>query len=207
MPLPASISRTLKHTRKVVCEGYKRDDDLWDIEAHLIDTKTFDMDHYGHDGALRAGQPLHGMAVRITVDMDLNILDAIACMDDTPFEGCKSIANAYTQLIGLQIVPGFTKKTKELFSGRKGCTHLLELLGPLATAAFQSTHQEREILENFWQDGDKRPPMLDTCHTLATNGPVVKEVWPHYYEENELDSLIPAHNLEQVQCCNERDPA
>lgn len=194
MPLPKSTAarRSLKHTRRIICEGYEREDGLWDIEAHMIDTKTFPLELRDNPPrTLDPGAPLHGLSVRITVDMELNILDAVASMDYTPFGGCKSIADAYKQLIGLQIKPGFTSKTKELFAGRNGCTHLLELLGPLATAAFQSTHQEREKRENFWQDGDKRPPMLDTCHTLAANGPLVKEFWPHFYEAEERDRLIP----------------
>ena len=185
MPLPTPAARALKHTRRVICEGFKREDGLWDIEAHLIDTKTFPLNIRScANGILPAGEPLHGLSIRITVDLDLNILDAVAAMDYTPFHSCPSIADAYKQLIGLQIGPGFTGKTKELFSGRKGCTHLLELLGPLATSAFQSTHQEREQRESFWQNADNRPPMLDTCHTLAANGPVVKEIWPEHYQDD-----------------------
>ncbi|WP_299176557.1 DUF2889 domain-containing protein [uncultured Neptuniibacter sp.] len=209
MPLPTPTSRTLKHTRRVICEGFKRDDGLWDIEAYLIDTKTFNMKNHDRDsGQITAGEPLHGMSIRITVDLSLNILDAVTSMDYTPFTACKSITEAYKQLIGLQIKPGFTKQTKELFSGRLGCTHLLELLGPLATAAFQSTHQEREEQANYWQDGDVKPPMLDTCHSLASNGPIVKTLWPLHYEEDEsLDTHLSAQALEHTKCCNEHEPA
>lgn len=202
MPLPTPSSRSLQHTRRVICEGYKRDDGLWDIEAHLIDTKTFPMDYKDRtNGAIPAGEPLHGMSIRITVDMELNILDAVASMDYTPFNCCKTISDAYTQLIGLQIASGFTRKTKELFSGINGCTHLLELLGPLATTAFQATHQEREIQENFWQDGDKAPPMLNTCHTMSSDGPIVKEYWPHVHDHN----LIPVQPIESSPA--KQDPA
>ncbi len=195
MPLPTPSSRSLQHTRRVICEGYKRDDGLWDIESHLIDTKTFPMDYKDRtNGVIPAGEPLHGMSIRITVDMELNILDAVASMDYTPFNCCKAISDAYSQLIGLQIASGFTRKTKELFSGINGCTHLLELLGPLATTAFQATHQEREILENFWQDGDKAPPMLNTCHTMDSEGPIVKEYWPHLHDQN----LIPVQSIEST---------
>lgn len=198
MPLPTPTNRALQHTRRVICEGYKRTDELWDIEAHLIDTKTFHMKEYKDrdNGMIAAGEPLHGMSIRITVDMELNILDAVASMDYTPFDCCKPITEAYKKLIGLQIAGGFTRKTRELFSGINGCTHLLELLGPLATTAFQATHQERELLENFWQDGHLPPPMLNTCHTMASDGPVVKEYWPHFHNENELQ-LIETKTIEE----------
>lgn len=197
MPLPKPTDRSLKHTRRVTCEGYKRDDGLWDIEAHLVDTKTFPLNNRDREtGVISPGEPLHGLSIRITIDMQLNIIDAVASMDYTPFNSCQRISDAYKQLIGIQIAPGFTGKTKQLFSGRLGCTHLLELLGPLATTAYQATHQEREIQENFWQDTDNRPPMLDTCHTLAANGPIVKELWPHFYESGKLDSIIPTTAVE-----------
>lgn len=207
MPLPTPTARKLKHTRRVICEGFKREDGLWDIEAFLIDTKSFDLTIRDSEAwILPAGEALHGMSIRITVDLELNILDAVAAMDHTPFSHCPSISNAYKQLIGLKIESGFTKKTKELFSGRSGCTHLLELLGPLATAAFQSTHQEREAAENFWQGAHQRPPLLDSCHALSADGPIVKQHWPHYYEDNSLET-IPVQNLEKVKCCNEHEPA
>ena len=192
MPLPTPAARTLKHTRRVTCEGYKRDDGLWDIEAHLIDTKTFPLKNRDRAGGeIAPEEPLHGLSIRITIDMALNIIDAVASMDYTPFNSCQSITGAYKQLIGIQIAPGFTAKTKALFSGRLGCTHLLELLGPLATTAYQATHQEREILENHWQDKGNKPPMLDTCHTLAANGPIVKELWPHFHENTKIEKIIP----------------
>jgi hypothetical protein len=190
MPLPTPAARTLKHTRRVICEGFKRDDGLWDIEAHLIDTKTFPLKLRDHpQGKLEPGEPLHGLSLRVTVDLDLNILDAVASMDYTPYNICRSISDSYKQLIGLQIAPGFTAKTKALFSGRNGCTHLLELLGPLATSAYQSTHQEREVKEHFWQDQENPPPMLDTCHTLASDGDIVKEIFPAHYQ-GDRDNLI-----------------
>lgn len=184
MPLPTATNRTLKHTRRVTCQGFKRDDGLWDIEAHLLDTKTFPMEFKARtESVIEAGEPLHGMSIRITIDEELNILDAIACMDHTPFDCCQAIAPAYKQLIGLQIASGFKARTKELFSGIQGCTHLLELLGPLATSAFQATLQERQERENFWQDRTTPPPMLNACHAMSDKGDVVKQVWPHYHSD------------------------
>ena len=39
MPLCNPVSRKLAHTRVVTCHGYRRDDDLWDIEGRIVDTK------------------------------------------------------------------------------------------------------------------------------------------------------------------------
>lgn len=187
MPLSQPVSRSLQHTREVICQGYLRDDGLWDIEAHLTDTKTFKMRCIErNDGYIPIGEPLHGMAIRITVDLDLNILDAEASMDFTPFDLCPSIADAYRQLIGLKIESGFTKKTRALFGGVQGCTHLVELLGPLATTAYQATHQARqERDQGNWDAGSEPPPLLNSCHTFDSTGPVVQKYWPHFASSGE----------------------
>jgi len=182
MPLPSPQPRRLQHTRRVTCEGYEREDGLWDIEGHLLDVKSFDMEcKERNDGIIPTGEPLHGMSIRLTVDLELNILEVAASMDYTPFKICPQITEVYQQLVGIQIAPGFTRKTRDLFSGVQGCTHLLELLGPVATTAYQATHHARAEKQN-WAGGDQAPPMLNTCHTMSSEGPVVQQYWPHFYE-------------------------
>ena len=41
MPLSPSAPRQLMHNRAIECRGYEREDGLWDIEGHLVDTKTY----------------------------------------------------------------------------------------------------------------------------------------------------------------------
>ncbi len=41
MPLTEPVPRNLIHERSIVCRGFCRDDGLWDIEGHLVDTKTY----------------------------------------------------------------------------------------------------------------------------------------------------------------------
>src|SRR6476469_8073606 len=86
MPLPVSeVERELTHTRRVRYEGYKRADGLWDIEAHLLDTKNHD--YQLKTGIRRAGQPIHDMWIRVTIDRKMNVVDALASMDAVPYPG------------------------------------------------------------------------------------------------------------------------
>ena len=63
----------------------------------------------------------------------------------------------------------------------KGCTHLTDLLiGPLAVTAFQTLAQIRRERDGKRPAG-QRPALLDTCHALASDGPVVKSRWPEFY--------------------------
>ena len=71
MPLPVTeVERELRHTRRVRYEGYKRADGLWDIEAHLTDVKSHD--NQMKTGVRRAGQPIHEMWLRLTIDRQLH---------------------------------------------------------------------------------------------------------------------------------------
>ncbi|WP_428033336.1 DUF2889 domain-containing protein [Amphritea sp.] len=186
MPLPQAVKRTKIHTRTVTCQGFERADGLWDIEGHLTDIKTIPITLRDRSlSPVAAGEPIHDMSIRITIDLDFNILDAVASMEHTPFTICPSITDAYKQLIGLRIAPGFTKQCKELFGGTHGCTHLLELLGPVATTAFQATHQAREARSHESSE-EHRPHTLNTCHTFDSSGEVVKKYWPQYYEADKL---------------------
>ncbi len=40
MPLPPVAPREHLHTREIEWRGYRREDELWDIEGRLVDTKT-----------------------------------------------------------------------------------------------------------------------------------------------------------------------
>src|SRR5512143_596133 len=61
-------SRKLLHTRTVQCYGYQREDGLWDIEGHMTDVKTYSFTNKDRGGEIRAGEPLHAMSIRLTLD-------------------------------------------------------------------------------------------------------------------------------------------
>src|SRR5947199_6099659 len=135
MPLPVQdVERELTHTRRVRFEGYKRADGLWDIEAHLSDIKNHD--YHLKTGVRRAGQPIHEMWLRLTIDRNLTILDAAASMDALPYPGgCEKITPAYRKLIGLSLAKEFRKKVRDILGGTKSCTqHNCELHGHPNTA-------------------------------------------------------------------------
>lgn len=180
MPLPEPVVREHLHTRRIVCEGFSRSDGLWDIEAHLTDTKTYGFPNQDRGGAIGAGEPVHDMSLRVTLDLDFKIHDLVAVTDDTPFKVCKETAAGMQLLIGLKIGPGWMREVRARVGRTEGCTHLLELLGPLATTAFQTMHKALEERANNEANRTK-PGIFDTCHALASDGPVVKRQWPQFY--------------------------
>lgn len=182
MPLSSSTPRQLFHNRLVECWGYQREDGLWDIEGHMVDTKTYPFPNEDRGGTIQPGEPLHDMWVRLTVDEQLQVRDIEACIDSSPFALCPAITGRYRQLIGARIGPGWSLRLKELFTGINGCTHLTELLGPVATTVFQTVYGKRYDEDDAKAPEDRSaPPVLDTCHALASDSPIVKQRWPHAY--------------------------
>ena len=177
MSLPVSeVERELLHTRRVRYEGYRRADGLWDIEAHLTDIKNHD--YHLKTGVRRAGQPVHSMWLRLTIDRRLNIVDAVASSEVVPYpHGCENIAPAYRALVGLNLARGFRKKSRDLLGGVRGCTHLTEMLAGMPTAAIQSF--AGEMKEE--QDDGAKPFQLDQCHALETSSETVRVWYPKWH--------------------------
>jgi Protein of unknown function (DUF2889) len=176
--LDATVARQPLHRRAIEIQGYKREDGLYDIEAHLVDTKPYDFSLAA--GVRRAGEPVHDMWLRITVDRDLHIVDAAAAMDGMPYVGdCNAIVPAYRKLVGLAIRPGYHQRVKELLGGVRGCTHVTELASMLATAAVQTLAGQR------LQDPERKPFQLDGCHALAETSRVVGRYYPRWYRGSE----------------------
>src|ERR1700674_989176 len=169
MPLtPSTAPRERLHTRNVEVRGYRRADGLFDIEGHLRDVKSHDLTLTA--GIRKAGEPVHEMWVRLTINKRLNIVDAEAQTDAGPYPGnCEVITPDYKQLVGLSLLPGFTTKVREMFRGARGCTHITELIGSVATAAYQTLAGE------VTQPESMKPFQLDKCHALMSDGPVVAQ--------------------------------
>ena len=67
MPLSAPADRKHVHTRSIEAKGFQREDGMWDVEANLRDVKTYEISNDWR-GALKPGDPIHDMWVRLTVD-------------------------------------------------------------------------------------------------------------------------------------------
>ena len=190
MPLSAPAPRKLMHTRKVTCKGYLREDDLWDIEGNIVDTKPYRFENIDRGGHIEAEEPLHGMWVRLTINDQMLIKDVEAVTDFSPYNYCHDIAPDYKKLIGLSLAVGWNKQVRTLMKGKLGCTHITELMGPMATTAFQTIFSGRnegkktdEKRENSLPNSSK-PPLLNTCHSYAEDSPVVLRHWPNYYKKD-----------------------
>ena len=187
MPLPEELPRKHAHTRAISYQGYEREDGLWDIEAHMTDTKTYNFRNSWR-GEVKVGEPLHEMLLRVTIDNEFVIRDVVAVTDNSPFKICPEITSVYKTLVGIRMGPGWRKAIRKKVGGVQGCTHLTELLFPMATVAMQTIwpllNHKRKAVDSDTPKSDKssnRPIVLDTCHAWSTNSLIVKENAPNYY--------------------------
>lgn len=184
MPLPPSdVAREPLHTRTINVNSFARDDGLWDLEAELIDVKAYDFEKSGNR-LHRAGDPIHHMHLRITIDSDFTITDAVAAYDAAPYGGhCTAISDDYKQLVGLNLLRKFRDAVKTRFARTAGCTHMTELSHVLPTVAVQTMANRRRQQRPEEQGSSKRPFQLEGCHALALDGPVVQKFYPKWYIE------------------------
>lgn len=180
MPLPPSVPREALHLRRIELRGFRRVDGLYDIEAHMVDTKTETIT-VGGGRAVAPAEPIHDMSVRLVLDEDLNVLDIAACTDASPHGICQGATSTLQCLKGLRIGPGWSKAIRERLAGRKGCTHLTELLKPLATVAFQTLWKVRES-QPAAVDASGKPRKIDSCYAYASNREIVQVRWPMHFE-------------------------
>jgi hypothetical protein len=193
MPLPSpDCPRTPIHTRSVRIEGFRRADGALDLEAELLDVKPHDVALYS--GTRPGGEPIHLMRLRVTVDDEFDVLDAIAVSDAVPYRGeCETVAPDYRRLVGLNLLRGFRAGVRERLGGVAGCTHLSELAQVLPTAAVQALagdeQYQRKIAE---RDGGEvqRPMTIDRCHGWRSDGPVVERHFPMFYRSGRAATAV-----------------
>lgn len=189
MPLSPPKARRHLHTRTIDLAGYYRDDGLFDIEARIVDRKTYTYESRWR-GTVASGHPVHDMSLRLSVDGDLVVREVEAVMDVQPYTICSEVLDNFQRLVGLRIGAGWNKKVREAVGGVEGCTHLGELLGPLATVTFQTLSGDypRELMGKpprergaHSEENGEIPFMLNGCHTWSSDSPVVQQDYPSYY--------------------------
>jgi len=184
MPLPEASKREHIHTRAISYQGFEREDGMWDIEAHMTDTKTYEFENDWR-GKVKIGEPLHEMLLRVTVDSEFIIRDVEAATENSPFEMCPDITPNYKALVGITMGAGWRKAIRQKVGGKEGCTHITELLFPMATVAFQTIWPRRQKQpkqpDSKTASSSRRPQVLDTCHAWATDSPIVKKNAPKFY--------------------------
>jgi hypothetical protein len=180
MPLNPPVQRREIHHRVIDMRAYAREDGLFDVEARLVDRKPFPFQRTSTPEPWPAGSALHDLTIRMTVDDQYVVCEMTATSDVTPFGICKETESTLSVLVGQRIASGWAQRVKERLRGIAGCTHLMEMLIPMATTALQGVrglHPESRRTVG----GNGEPLSLDSCYAYARHRDVVKMVWPEHF--------------------------
>jgi len=170
MPLSQPAPRAPIHNRTITCQGFRREDGLWDIEGRLVDTKSYAFANTFRS-EVKAGEPLHEMLIRLTLDEHYTLIAIECASDHTPHRECPYILPNFQRLVGERVGPGWTKKVKALVGGAEGCAHHVGLLGILATVAFQTMGPLLARDRGMTKAGkDAGKFLINSCHVWREGG-------------------------------------
>lgn len=160
--------------------AYRRADGLFDIEGHITDQKPHVFTNI--EGPTRqANEPIHDMWIRLVIDENFLIHDALTVSDNVPYRDCLVAGRNLHKLKGMNIASGWSRQIRERLSGTECCTHLKEMLTPLGSAAFQALVAVRREKGMLQLDKDGRPSLINSCFAYAEDRELVARRWPAHF--------------------------
>jgi hypothetical protein len=183
MPLSngaAQQGREPMHQRRIEMNAYRRRDGLIDVEGRVTDQRAKPMKILFGDRVVGEGEFVHDLWVRLVVDDQLVVHGVETSSDARPYPMCSEGGANFDRLIGLKIGPGWSLSVKQRLGRAQGCTHLMELLIPMATAAYQAIAEIRMARPDQF-DASGRPVRIDGCTAFAADRGLVALRWPAHY--------------------------
>lgn len=173
MPLSPAVERTPLHRRSLEFLGFRCADGLFEIECTLVDTKGMDVPLLGTSRVVRAGDPMHLMAIRMRLTPELEVVAIEAASDATPYEVCPEATAGLQAVVGMKIGSGWTYAIKRRLVGAAGCTHLAEMLIAMGTAAYQTVVPYNRV-NGRETDGFALEKKVDSCYAYAAERPLMQ---------------------------------
>ena len=173
------MTRRLIHRRTIQFEGFGRDDGLYEVEATLLDVKTDDFEQPADKKVVPAGAPIHQMKLVLVVDLRMVIHEVRTEMQNFPYVSCVGGGETLQSLVGVRIGAGWNSEVRKRLPVCDTCTHLREILTPMATAVYQTlTEHYRHTFDD--RDAEGPPRKLDSCRAYGANRALVAALWPAY---------------------------
>lgn len=174
------VTREELHLRQIEMRGYRRNDGLFEVSARLVDRKTHDFTPPGGARLVAAQTPIHDLGVTLMFDKDMIVREVHTFIQSHPYAPCQGGGDTLQTLVGLRIGPGWNAEVRKRLPSGDTCTHLKELLGPLASAAYQTMVTERPSRFSE-RDEQGKPRKIDSCHAYGASRELVKALWPDYH--------------------------
>jgi hypothetical protein len=140
--------------------------------------------------SVEAGEPIHGITIRLTIDDEMTVRNVVTSMEHTPLEECRLVSTPMRSIIGLTMGPGWRGAKDKAIGSTKGCTHMRELLYNAATAAYQMISSYKEyLLRKAGKPVPPHitpPPHLGKCPPWTLDGPLTKRFLPPFYASKDF---------------------
>jgi len=175
-----AVTRQEMHFRRIDMRGYRRSDGLYEVEGRVTDRKAEDFTPASGGRPVPAGEPVHDMGVRLVYDDRMVVHDVQTFTRAAPYPVCPEAGRALQSIKGLRMTGGWGREVRARLGGARGCTHLMELLMPLATTAFQTLGGTRAGQPER-VDATGRPLKIDSCYAYAAGGELVRQRWPQFF--------------------------
>ena len=175
-----AVTRKELHFRKIEMRGWERSDGLYEVEGHVTDQKPCVFTAISGGKVVPAGEFIHDMGVKLVIDLEMQVLEVSTFTTAAPYKDCTSAGTALQSLKGQRIASGWSSEVRRLLGGAQCCTHLMEILIPMGTAAFQSLTMIRQAQpEKLRSNG--APAKVDSCYAYAASREIVMQRWPNFY--------------------------
>ena len=174
------VTREELHFRRIDMRGWRRSDGLFEVEGRVIDRKPHAFKSPSGFKVIPANEPLHDMGVKLVFDENMLVHDVVAFTTSAPYADCFGAGNALQTIKGLHISGGWSREVSRRLGGTQSCTHLMQLLIPLGTTAFQSLTTVRLDRPDALKD-DGKPVKVDSCYAYSAERGVVMHRWPAFY--------------------------
>ncbi|WP_321885158.1 DUF2889 domain-containing protein [Paraburkholderia bannensis] len=182
--IPAStdeVTREPIHIRNIHFEGFRRSDGMFEIVGQLGDTKPYEFTPPGGLRVVSANTPVHDIGVCVVFDLEMVIHAVSAFMRAFPYRDCAGGGESLQALVGLRIGAGWSGEVRKRLPAGETCTHLRELLIPLATAAIQAVNPLRAQGLMEATDATGKPLKIDSCHAYGASRELVLQRWPAFH--------------------------
>ncbi|MBU9560886.1 DUF2889 domain-containing protein [Burkholderia multivorans] len=179
------VTREPLHTRQITFEGFRRSDGLFEIEGYLTDRKPHDFAPPSSPRVVPAHEPIHDLGLRVVFDLDMIIHEVETFIRAYPYRECPGGGATLQALVGLRIGAGWSGEVRKRLPPGDTCTHLREILIPLATAAIQTVNPLRSQTLLDATDASGKPLKIDSCFAYGASRELVLQRWPAFHRPNQ----------------------
>ncbi|KVK90940.1 DUF2889 domain-containing protein [Burkholderia cepacia] len=175
------VTREPLHARQITFEGFRRSDGLFEIEGCLTDRKPHDFAPPSSPRVVPANEPIHDLGLRVVFDLDMIVHQVETFIRAYPYRECPGGGATLQALVGLRIGAGWSGEVRKRLPPGDTCTHLREILIPLATAAIQTVNPLRSQTLLDATDASGKPLKIDSCFAYGASRELVLQRWPAFH--------------------------